>query len=134
MSEEIEKLNSSNRTSCKFKLAAEYLDLKHEIWTEDERQNGTIVRVFEAVPDDESAAIREAARSGSNEGASIALVQIKLQLASVGGRPVNGLNRDVLWRAVSPRGRSMILQQASRMNRVSAEAVRETEESFCMEF
>lgn len=135
MSGDLEKLSAKqSRPWCQFKLPAAFIDVGHEFWTDDERTNGVVIRLYEATPQDEMAAANAAGASKTAGGitVSVALAQGMFALGVVGGRPVTGLNREVIWRALSPRGRNAVIANNAKMNRISEEAIQEMEESFQM--
>lgn len=127
------KLESpQSRPWCEFDLDAEFLDVTHDIWTDGERENGVVIRLYEATPADESKAANAAGNSRSAGGitVTVALAQGMFSLGIVGGRTVSELNREVLWRALSPRGRNAVIENNGKMNTVTEESVDKMRKSF----
>lgn len=129
---DIDKLaGGQSRPGCKFRIPPEMIDLTHAFWTDGERANGVDIRLYQATPQDE----RDAANSvGPSRGGgltiTVAMAGAMFALGVVGDRPVTSLNREIIWRALGPNGRSAVVIYNSKMNSVSEEVSKKLEDSF----
>ena len=133
MSQEIDKLLASRqRPGCEFTLRPRFLDLSNPLWTETEKKEGVTIRLYEATPEDErsAAALAGNSRSGGGIAINVTMAQAMIALGVVGARKVSTVDREIIWAALSTRGRSAVMSNMTKMNSVDEEDIEAMNASF----
>lgn len=123
-----QSLKVTKRPGWEFRIPGALLKIDSKRWTPEQRQAGILVRCVYPVPAEERRALGEALAEGN--GGAVVFNQVRNSLSEVDGVGIQFLEREMVWDAIGPNGRQLVIEFYNLASTPDKGAMDEARKSF----